>query len=79
MGVEKVIGIVDGSGVLVDSEGLDRDALLHLVNNRMTIENYKGKLSSKGYLVKINDTNKTLPDGRLIESGIAFRNTMHLD
>ena len=34
MGVEKVVGIVDGSGVLCDPEGLDRTALLKLVENR---------------------------------------------
>ena len=34
MGVEKIVGIVDGSGVLVDPEGIDRDGLLELVKNR---------------------------------------------
>jgi len=34
MGVEKIVGIVDGSGVLVDPQGLDRKALLFLVTNR---------------------------------------------
>jgi len=28
--------------------------------------------------VKVGDKNKTLPDGRIIESGINFRNTAHL-
>ena len=43
------------------------------------VENFKGTLSDKGYLVKINDKNVTLPDGRLIESGVALRNSFHLD
>jgi len=30
-------------------------------------------------LVKVSDKNKTLPDGRVIDSGINFRNTAHLD
>lgn len=79
MGVEKIVGIVDGSGVLVDPKGIEREALLQLVRNRLTVENFKGTLSDQGYLVKVNDTNVTLPDGRLIESGVALRNTLHLD
>jgi len=79
MGEEKVVGIVDGSGVLADPNGLDRDALLFLVQNRLMVSNYKGKLSDQGYMVKVSDKNITLPDGRLIESGINFRNTAHLD
>jgi len=34
MGVEKIVGIVDGSGVLYDPKGLNRDGLLTLVKNR---------------------------------------------
>jgi len=34
MGEEKIVGIVDGSGVLVDPNGLERKALLELVKNR---------------------------------------------
>jgi len=45
MGVEKTVGIVDGSGVLVDPNGLDRNGLLFLVKNRMMVANYKGTLS----------------------------------
>merc|ERR1712091_676854 len=79
MGDEKVVGIVDGSGVLVDPNGLDKEALMVLVKNRIMVENYKGKLSSEGYLIKVNEKNIKLPDGRVIESGIAYRNTLHLD
>ncbi len=31
MGTEKICAIVDGSGVLYDPEGIDREALLKLV------------------------------------------------
>lgn len=31
LGEERVIGIVDGAGVLYDPEGLDRESLLKLV------------------------------------------------
>jgi len=34
MGKEKVVGIVDGSGVLYDPEGLHRPSLLELVETR---------------------------------------------
>ena len=34
MGDEKIVGIVDGSGVLYDPQGLDRSALLKLVEKR---------------------------------------------
>lgn len=43
------------------------------------IENYKGPLSNQGYLVKVNDKNVKLPNGRVVDSGINFRNTAHLD
>jgi len=34
MGRENVIGIADGSGVIYDPNGIDRDGLLELVANR---------------------------------------------
>lgn len=43
------------------------------------VEHFKGKLSDQGYLVKIADKNVKLPDGTVVESGIQFRNTAHLD
>jgi len=45
MGNEKIIGIVDGSGVLYDPQGLSRESLLKLVDSRKMVENYSGKLS----------------------------------
>jgi len=45
MGQEKIVGILDGSGVLYDPEGLNRDALLELVQNRQMVEHFSGKLS----------------------------------
>lgn len=58
MGEEKVVGIVDGSGVLVDPNGLDRNGLLFLVKNRMMVSHFKGALSPQGYLITVNDKNK---------------------
>jgi hypothetical protein len=48
------------------------------VKNRSMVEKYKGKLSSKGYFISINDNNKTLPNGTFVESGMNFRNNFHL-
>jgi glutamate dehydrogenase len=45
MGKEIVVGVVDGSGVLYDSNGIDREELLRLADLRLSVENFKGKLS----------------------------------
>jgi len=78
MGEEKIIGIVDGSGVLFDPEGIDKDALNQLAKQRRMISSFNGTLSSKGYMVLIQDENKVLPNGFLVESGLIFRNNFHL-
>jgi len=75
---EKILGIVDGSGVLCDPNGLDRAALEDLAHSRVMIKNYKGKLSSDGFMVLIDDTDITLPSGEKVESGLDFRNKFHL-
>lgn len=43
------------------------------------IKEFKGTLGPKGYLVKVEDKNVKLPDGRTFDSGIVLRNTLHLD
>ena len=55
MGKEKIVGIVDGSGVLYDPEGLQREELLKLADKRQMVENYKGKISAQGFLIKVSD------------------------
>ncbi|KAI5966150.1 GDH2 [Candida pseudojiufengensis] len=76
---ENYIGIVDGSGVLADPNGLDKEELLKLAKERKMIEHYdKSKLSSKGYILLVDDFDITLPNGKLITSGVAFRNSFHL-
>lgn len=37
------------------------------------------RLSSGGFKVLITDANVTLPDGTVVESGLAFRNEFHLN
>ena len=77
---EKTIAIVDGSGVLYDPKGIDRAALEPLIKERKMVSHFdKSKLSKGGFFVNINDEDVTLPDGRLISSGVDFRNHFHLD
>lgn len=76
---EKYVSIVDGSGVLHDPNGLDRDELLRLAKQRVMISDYDvSKLSSEGYRVLVDDKNVTLPSGEVVHNGTTFRNLYHL-
>jgi glutamate dehydrogenase len=76
---EKYTSIVDGSGVLVDPLGIDRDELLRLAKKRVMISEFDvSKLSKKGYRVLVDENNVKLPTGELINNGTMFRNTFHL-
>ncbi|RMZ90098.1 hypothetical protein DV736_g2658, partial [Chaetothyriales sp. CBS 134916] len=76
---EKYTAIVDGSGVLVDREGLDRDELIRLAKKRVMIQEYDvSKLSPSGYRVLVDDNNITLKSGEKVHNGTAFRNTFHI-
>ena len=77
---DKTIAVVDGSGVLYDPIGLNREGLLNLATKRMMVEHFdKSLLSSQGFFVSINDKKVTLPDGTLVFNGEEFRNTFHLN
>lgn len=76
---ENYVGLVDGSGVIADPNGLDKDELLRLAKERKMIEHYdRSKLSKDGYIVLVDDVDYKLPSGQVITSGVAFRNTFHL-
>lgn len=76
---EKYTSIVDGSGVLVDPNGIDRGELIRLAKERAMISQFDlSKLSSAGYRVLVDETNVKLPSGELVNNGTAFRNTFHL-
>jgi len=76
---DKTIGIVDGSGVLYDPKGIDRDELNRLAQGRRMIEHFNEKaLSKDGFKVLVNQNDVTLPDGTVIPSGLVFRNEFHL-
>jgi len=76
---DRTVCIVDGSGVLYDPNGLNREELRALAKRRTMVENFdRSKLSPGGFFVHVNDRNVTLPDGTEVKSGTEFRNTFHL-
>lgn len=79
LGNEKYTSIVDGSGVLVDPNGIDRDELVRLAKKRQMISHFDcTKLSRDGYRVLVDDTDVKLPTGEIVNNGTTFRNTFHL-
>eukprot|EP01135_Chromosphaera_perkinsii_P003700 Nk52_evm18s252 gene=Nk52_evmTU18s252 len=77
---DRTIGIVDGSGVLCDPEGIDREEMTRLAKSRMMIKEFnRKKLSPRGFVVLIEDTKAQLPDGTIVENGMHFRNVFHLN
>ncbi|CCH45574.1 glutamate dehydrogenase [Wickerhamomyces ciferrii] len=77
---EVYIGIVDGSGVLADPKGLDKDELRRLAHERKMISNYnKSLLSSEGFVVLVDDKDVKLPNEEIISNGVYFRNLFHLN
>jgi glutamate dehydrogenase len=76
---ETYTSIIDGSGVLVDPNGINRQELIRLVENRSAISGFDlSYLSKDGYRVLVDEKNIKLPNGEEIASGMAFRNTFHL-
>ncbi|ODH47434.1 hypothetical protein GX48_06470 [Paracoccidioides brasiliensis] len=79
LGNEKYCAIVDGSGVIVDPQGLDHDELVRLAKKRaMIVEFDKSKLSPEGFRVLVDESNVVLPSGEVVHNGTVFRNTFHL-
>lgn len=75
---DKTVAIVDGSGVLYDAEGINREELSRLATSRLMISNFDiEKLSPSGFRVLVDEDNVTLPDGTVVENGLSFRNTFH--
>lgn len=76
---EKYTAIVDGSGVLVDPNGIDKNELYRLAKSRVMISQFDvSKLSKDGFRVLCEDSNLTLPTGEVVANGTSFRNTYHL-
>lgn len=58
----KLLGIVDGSGVVYDPEGLDRNEISYLASQRKMISNFNvKKLSTNGFRVLIDEKDVKLP------------------
>ncbi|KAF3941509.1 hypothetical protein ABW19_dt0201118 [Dactylella cylindrospora] len=76
---EKYVAIVDGSGVLVDPNGIDHDELIRLAKERVMISEFDtSKLSKQGYRVLVDESKIRLPSGEYVPNGTIFRNTFHL-
>ncbi|KAG2010347.1 glutamate dehydrogenase [Coprinopsis cinerea AmutBmut pab1-1] len=76
---DKTIAVIDGSGVLHDPHGINREELIRLAKLRIPVGFFDtSKLSKDGYLVKVEDQDVKLPSGQVIPDGTDFRNTAHL-
>jgi glutamate dehydrogenase len=76
---EKYTSIIDGAGVLVDPNGINREELIRLARKRVMISEFDvSKLSKDGYRVLVDETNVKLPTGEVVANGMTFRNTFHL-
>jgi glutamate dehydrogenase len=77
---DKTIAIVDGSGVLYDPAGLERQALIAVASRREMARKFDmSKLGPKGFFVDVDAMDLKLPDGTVVSSGLEFRNTFHLN
>jgi glutamate dehydrogenase len=76
---EKYTSIIDGAGVLVDPNGINREELIRLAKKRVMISEFDvSKLSRDGYRILVDETNVKLPNGEMVANGMTFRNTFHL-
>jgi glutamate dehydrogenase len=79
LSLDKTIAVIDGSGVLADPIGIDRQELIRLAKARIPVREFnRAKLSKDGYLVKLEDQDVKLPSGELVLDGTDFRNGAHL-
>ncbi|KAI9467858.1 Glutamate/Leucine/Phenylalanine/Valine dehydrogenase-domain-containing protein [Zychaea mexicana] len=76
--MDKTIAIVDGSGVLYDRKGINRQELERLANERLMIGSFDTSLlSDQSFRVLLEDNNVRLFNGQIVENGFQFRNTFH--
>jgi glutamate dehydrogenase len=76
---DRILALIDGSGVLYDPAGIDRRELTRLARERKMVEHFRReRLSKDGFFVGVKERNVNLPDGEKVESGLNFRNTFHL-
>ena len=66
--------------VLYDPNGLDRAELTRLATARQMGKFFdKSKLSPQGFFVDVEQNDVKLPDGTMVDSGLTFRNTFHIN
>jgi glutamate dehydrogenase len=76
---DKTVAVIDGSGVLADPAGINRQELIRLAKLRVPVSHFnRSKLSREGYLVKIEEHDVKLPSGEIVLDGTDFRNGAHL-
>ncbi|KAK7022430.1 Glutamate/Leucine/Phenylalanine/Valine dehydrogenase-domain-containing protein [Favolaschia claudopus] len=79
LSLDKTVAIIDGSGVLADPAGINREELIRLAKPRVPVGHFdKSKLGKDGYLVCVEDHDVNLPSGELVIDGTDFRNAAHL-
>lgn len=77
---DRTIAVIDGSGVLYDPSGIDREELERLAALRLPVSGFeRGRLGAGGFLVTVDQRDVALPGGRAVESGLALRNEFHLE
>ncbi|KAI8397790.1 Glutamate/Leucine/Phenylalanine/Valine dehydrogenase [Nakaseomyces glabratus] len=77
---ESYVGILDGSGVLCDPEGIDKEELTRLAHTRKMVKEFDtSKLSKQGFFVSVDDMDVMLPNGAIIANGTTFRNNFHTE
>eukprot|EP00923_Selenidium_pygospionis_P030145 GHVN01053541.1.p1 GENE.GHVN01053541.1~~GHVN01053541.1.p1 ORF type:complete len:1028 (+),score=161.33 GHVN01053541.1:638-3721(+) len=80
----RLTSLIDGSGVVSDPDGLNREELKRLAHRRFeglptsAMHFDASLLGPKGFRVSVTDTDSKLPDGTTVPSGIRFRNEFHL-
>ncbi|CAA9986250.1 gluatamate dehydrogenase, putative [Plasmodium knowlesi strain H] len=83
----KITSIIDGSGVLYDKNGLDKEELIRLAKRRNTPGKKLGTscilynekyLSKDGFKISIEDHNVDVL-GKVIKSGLEYRNSFFLN
>jgi glutamate dehydrogenase len=69
---DKTVAVIDGSGVLADPVGINREELIRLAKARKPVGFFdKSKLSKDGYLVKVEEQDVKLP---CVLPGVCFKN-----
>ena len=77
---EVYVGLLDGSGVICDPKGIDKEELINLAKQRKMITNFDTKkLSKAGFIVSTEDMDVMLPNGTIVSNGTTFRNVFHTE